>query len=64
MEEKIKFIIGPCDECGQKFRVPIKKNIAFIICPSCKKRYQVEKGVLEKIEEDPESGFTIEEKED
>ena len=65
MSSKItKFIIFPCEECRQKLRVPAKKKIKLIICPSCKKRYQVEKGALEKIEEDPENGFTIEEKED
>ena len=65
MSSKItKFIILPCEECRQKLRVPAKKKIKLIICPSCKKRYQVEKGALEKIEEDPENGITIEEKED
>tara|TARA_Y100000590_G_scaffold461759_1_gene624106 strand:- start:134 stop:319 length:186 start_codon:yes stop_codon:yes gene_type:complete len=60
LEEKIKFIVGPCEECGQKFRVPLKNNITFIICPRCKKRYPVEKGLVERIEKDP-GPFTIEE---
>jgi hypothetical protein len=62
--EITKFIIFPCEECRKKLRVPAKKKIKLIICPSCKKKYHVEKGVLENIEEDPELGIKIEHKED
>ena len=61
--EITKYIIAPCDECGHKFRVPMKKSIVLIICPSCKKRYHMEEGALEIAEKYPEL-FTIEKKKD
>ena len=42
--------IVTCDDCGQKLRLPIKKNIAFYICPNCRKRYTVEKEFLEQFD--------------
>ena len=43
-------VIERCDDCGQKLRLPIKKNIAIYICPNCGKRYKVEKEFFEQFD--------------
>ena len=42
--------IVPSDDCGQKLRLPIKKNIVVYICPNCGKRYKVEKEFFDKFD--------------
>jgi Zn finger protein HypA/HybF involved in hydrogenase expression len=43
-QKGINYNIFQCQDCGQKLRIPIKKELLKITCPSCKNTFHFQNG--------------------
>jgi tetratricopeptide (TPR) repeat protein len=59
-QDPIDFCIVPCDNCGQKLKVPKNDKMLGVTCPSCKNTFNFQKG--EKVYKATPTGRKIRER--